>query len=287
MLEIQEIKIQKERNRINENYKFDLFTYLNQKYLHFVEKKKLNFFRYINKNKNFFLNPKISIITPTYNRSDILLDRCVKSVRDQTYQNYEHIIVSDGSTDDTEKKILSLKDPKIIFLKIRKHISYEKKIENTWFAGPVRPLNTALKHVKGKWIAKHDDDDIWDKNHLLKSLEFCQTNKLEFLSSAYEYKKFNKSYISKPGVICDKLMGGSSTFFYVAYLKFIKFNPHCYKKKINKVNDTDLFERMCYSNVKVGYRDEVSMHIFPRPGESTIGLDQILIDKKNYEKKYL
>ena len=48
-----------------------------------------------------------------------------------------------------------------------------------------------------------------------------------------------------------------------------------------------MFERMCYANAKIGYKNEVSMYIHPRPGESTIGLDQILIDKKNYEKKYL
>jgi glycosyltransferase involved in cell wall biosynthesis len=46
--------------------------------------------------------PKFSIITPTYNRADGRLQRCMTSVLAQVYDDYEHIIVDDGSTDDTE-----------------------------------------------------------------------------------------------------------------------------------------------------------------------------------------
>ena len=57
-------------------------------------------------------------------------------------------------------------------------------------------------------------------------------------------------------------------------------------KKKNRVNDVDLFERLTKLEVKTGYRHEPSMFNIPRPNEITLGIDQIVLKKKEYEKKY-
>ena len=91
--------------------------------------------------KKFFNQPLITIYTPTFNRAKILKNRAINSVLKQSYKNFEYIIVSDGSTDNTEQIVKSFKDKRIKFFKIKRKIQYKKNIENLWFAGPVRPNN--------------------------------------------------------------------------------------------------------------------------------------------------
>jgi glycosyltransferase involved in cell wall biosynthesis len=91
--------------------------------------------------------PLISIIIPTYNRAH-LLPRAIKSVTNQTYSNFELIIVNDGSTDNTPEVVKSFKDPRIIYL------TYEKGPK-----GPNFARNTGLNVAKGELITFMGDDD--------------------------------------------------------------------------------------------------------------------------------
>ena len=225
-------------------------------------------------------NPLITIITPTYNRSNLLISRALKSVLNQTYKNFEYIIIGDGCTDDTEKKLKKFKDKRIQFYNIKKKFLYKKNLYNLWFVGPVRALNYGLKKSRGDWIARIDDDIIWKKNHLEKSLQFCKKNNLEFSTAAAYSERFKKRIITKFEIINKKKVGGSNTFFFISYLKYFKFNIFCWMKKINRVNDVDFFERITKKNIRTGFRNSPSMYNLPRPGETTLGIDQIVLKKK-------
>jgi len=98
-------------------------------------------------------NPEVSIILPTHNRSHLLV-RSVGSVLSQTFQNYELIVISDGSTDNTDQIILNFHDSRIIYL----------KHETSKGASAAR--NTGIHKSKGKYIAFLDDDDEWVSNKL-------------------------------------------------------------------------------------------------------------------------
>ena len=96
---------------------------------------------------------KVSIITPTYNRSAILPD-AVNSVLSQTFNNFELLIVDDCSTDDTTKYLDTLKDPRI------------KVIKHEINSGVSAARNTGIKISKGELIAYLDSDNIWHANYL-------------------------------------------------------------------------------------------------------------------------
>ncbi len=91
--------------------------------------------------------PLISVIVPCYNQS-IYMDECLQSVLDQTYQNWECIIVNDGSPDNTEEVALRWveKDARFIYL----------KKEN---GGLSSARNAGIKKAKGEWILPLDSDD--------------------------------------------------------------------------------------------------------------------------------
>ena len=106
------------RRNLKIKFSHRIFSFFYQRYLNFIEKILLNYFRIKNSKNNFFNEPLISIYTPTFNRAKILKSRAIKSVLKQSYKNFEYIIVGDGCTDSTEKIVKKIKDKRIKFFKI-------------------------------------------------------------------------------------------------------------------------------------------------------------------------
>ncbi|MFT3753406.1 MAG: glycosyltransferase [Paludibacter sp.] len=112
--------------------------------------------------------PLVSIITPTYNHEKYIGD-CIQSVQSQTYENWEMIIVDDGSTDDTYSiaKKLSYNDPRIkVFT--QKNIGIFRLGET---------YNFALSKAQGKYIAVLEGDDIWLPEKLIMQIEAIEADK--------------------------------------------------------------------------------------------------------------
>lgn len=90
-------------------------------------------------------SPSFSIVMATYNRAK-LLPRSINSVLNQTYRNFELIIVDDGSTDNTEDVVRYYEDPRIVFRKQANH-------------GVLDARNSGLDLARGDYITLLDDDD--------------------------------------------------------------------------------------------------------------------------------
>ena len=231
--------------------------------------------------KNDNDSPLISVYVPTYNRAELLMERAISSVLKQTYKNFEFIIIGDHCTDKTESYVRSINDKRVSFYNIPvRRKRYPETPENHWFAGPVVAANEALRRVKGKWIARIDDDDIWTEDHLEILLEHAIKGNYEFISAAYEAERHGARYIVD---LKDEVppIGGTQTWLYRAYLKAFRYNINCWRKKWNRVNDTDIQDRFYKAGVRMGYIDKVVCTILPRPGEDTIGLSAY----KKYHKK--
>jgi glycosyltransferase involved in cell wall biosynthesis len=120
--------------------------------------------------------PKISIILCTYNRFQSLV-KCIQSVLNQSFTDFEFIIVNDFSTDETFEYLKS----------ISKEDSRLQILHNSENFGLQKSLNIALGQSKGKLIARIDDDDVWtviDKLSLQIN-EFDQNPNLVLLGTGY------------------------------------------------------------------------------------------------------
>uniref|UniRef100_UPI00404801FA glycosyltransferase family 2 protein n=1 Tax=Algoriphagus sp. TaxID=1872435 RepID=UPI00404801FA len=91
-----------------------------------------------------------SVIIPTFNR-EVLIARALKSLSNQTYKNFEVIVVDDGSSDDTKLVCDNFKSQFNNFVYI--------SLPNS--GGPAKPRNIGIEHSRGKWICFLDSDDYW------------------------------------------------------------------------------------------------------------------------------
>ena len=117
----------------------------------------------------------ISVVIPTYNRFDYLLN-AVKSVENQTYKNYEIIIINDGSDDERYYNYEFSQDIKLITLE-------KNSINKNNFQGPGAVRNHGINNANGKYIAFLDDDDIWMKEKLEIQLKTMENNNIRFSST--------------------------------------------------------------------------------------------------------
>ncbi len=128
------------------------------------------------------MNELVSIITPCYNSENYIND-CLLSVVNQTYQNWEMLIVDDKSTDKSTDLISrhSKKDKRIILFLLEKNI------------GSAEARNYAIKKAKGRYIAFLDSDDMWLPNKLELQINFMKKNNYSFVFSSYSVISSSKT----------------------------------------------------------------------------------------------
>lgn len=115
----------------------------------------------------------VSIIMPSYNTASFI-EETIQSVLNQTYTNWELIIVDDCSTDNTNEVVDTIKDCRIHYLKNEKN------------SGAAISRNKALREAKGQWIAYLDSDDLWMPEKLEKQIKFMEENVYVFSYTNYE-----------------------------------------------------------------------------------------------------
>ncbi|MGM9600097.1 MAG: glycosyltransferase family 2 protein [Faecousia sp.] len=103
--------------------------------------------------------PKVSVVMPAYN-AEKYIGEAIDSILNQTFTDFEFVIINDGSTDRTKEIILSYSDPRIVYL------------ENDTNSGIVVTLNKGLDYATGEYIARMDADDISVNTRFQKQVDY-------------------------------------------------------------------------------------------------------------------
>lgn len=120
----------------------------------------------------------ISIIIPVYN-AEKFLDETINTVLNQTYKNFELILVNDGSKDKSVDVIKKHNDKRI------------KLIDNKNNKGAALSRNDGIRKAKGRYICFLDADDLWNKEKLEKQINFMKEKECAFSFTGYEFANEN------------------------------------------------------------------------------------------------
>lgn len=195
-------------------------------------------------------SPLISVVMSVYNGEKYLAE-AIESILNQTYKNFEFIIVNDGSSDksiDIIKEYMT-KDNRVVL------IDRENK-------GLPYSLNEGISKAKGEYIARMDADDISLPDRFEKQMDYMQKNEIDICGCSIQLfndaKKFDIwHYPIKDSEIRFLLLVNSAFAHPSIMFKKSIFETYQYDIKFKSAQDYKLWTQIALSNLKMGNIDEV------------------------------
>lgn len=185
-----------------------------------------------------------SVIIPLYNKENHI-ENTIQSILNQSYTNYEIIIINDGSTDESESKVLEFKDSRI-------------RLYNQKNQGAAMARNLGIEKAKHDYIAFLDADDLWMENHLEtlsalihdfpKAGIYASGYQLIFKEGKISVPKFNGIPEDFYGIVPDyfdaSLNYAVATSSSIAVPKYVFEKIGNFKSKISSGQDVDMWIRI-------------------------------------------
>lgn len=197
--------------------------------------------------------PLISIIVPVYNVAPFV-EQSLESIRQQSYTNFEVIIVDDGSTDNSGVLCDSFCQQDSRFRVIHQ--------KNQWLSGA---RNTGLKEAQGEWICFIDSDDFVEQDYLMALYNKAQEGYLVSMVDFFYYPYGSNQ--QQEGIINDKEDLSSEDIF----RKLFPINDDSsIKEKVyfsvvwNKLYHKSVLESLCFKPLPAGEDKEFNLHVYLR-----------------------
>lgn len=210
------------------------------------------------------MKDKISIIVPFYNSAKTI-ERCIQSILNQTYQNYEVILVSDGGDDGSEEIV-------------KKYLEKDSRLRliNKGHGGVSRARNLGLEVASGDYIEFLDSDDHWEPNILQRMIETSKKNDADIVVCAFKHPSL-RNYLGNK-VLDTTSKEGLMKYYQTTFAAVVPWNK-LYKREVIKtlfdeevsVCEDDLFNLANMFNTKkiVGI-DDVLYHYYVAPRETSL-----------------
>lgn len=181
--------------------------------------------------------PKVSVLMSVYNGAQYLKE-AIESILNQTFSDFEFIIINDASTDSSRKIITGYKDPRIVL------------VDNAANLGLTRSLNKGLNLAQGEYIARMDSDDICLPDRLIKQVQFMDANPEIGVCGTWvkiigERNGEIWKYPSRPRVIKCMLLFGPVLAHPTAMLRMEAFKKYglLYNTEFKRTQDYELWAR--------------------------------------------
>jgi len=197
--------------------------------------------------------PAVSVILPAYN-CEKFIGKAIQSVLQQTFTDFELVIINDGSTDNTESIIHEFDDQRIVYLK------------NSNNQGLIYTLNKAIAHANGKYTARMDADDICLEERLAKQKTFLDQNEdiavvastIEFINEQDEKTgiwELDRQTITpaqiRRAILKQNCIAHPTVMMHTEITKQMK-----YKEYQKNIEDYDLWLRLLNRGYKIAKLDE-------------------------------
>jgi glycosyltransferase involved in cell wall biosynthesis len=220
-----------------------------------------------------------SVVIPTFNRAN-LVKKTIHSALNQSYTDFEVLVVDDGSTDDTEEVVKSISDHRLQYLK-------KQNAER----GAAR--NFGVNHSRGRYVNFLDSDDVLYNDHLSKASQFLQKyNYPELLYHSYDIQNPEGGVIMKQeklkGDISRKLIYGNLLSCNGVFIRadVARHFPFREERKLSGSEDWELWLRLS-SHYKFHYSNEITSSIIYHPDRSVLQADEEkLLSRKELSLKH-
>ena len=224
-------------------------------------------------------SPLVSVIMNCHNGEEFL-NETLKSLKKQSYKNWELIFFDNNSKDRSISFVYSLKDSRF-------KIFRQKKLINLYDA-----RNLAVQKAKGKYITFLDVDDLWKSNKLKHQVEFLQKNKTYkfcysnyFIKSMSNKKKIKFKQSLKSGKITQNLLDNYTIGILTVLMEKSILQKNRFNSNYNIIGDFDLFLKISLKN-HIGYiHDPLATYRIHNNNFSNKNIKQHIIELDNWMTK--
>jgi glycosyltransferase involved in cell wall biosynthesis len=183
-------------------------------------------------------DPVVTVLMPVYNGEKYLRE-AIESILNQTFTDFEFLIINDGSTDKSKEIILSYNDPRIRFVENENNIML------------IESLNIGIQLAKGKYVARMDCDDISLPERLEKQVEFMEINQgivacgTNLKTISYQDSQLWQNPINHNEMLCQMLFSTAIFHPTAIFRKQILINNKIfYSKEYPHAEDYELWYRL-------------------------------------------
>ena len=220
--------------------------------------------------------PRVSVIIPTFNRSDYLR-QAIASVLAQTFSAFEIVVVDDGSTDDTAGAVAVFNDPRIIYL-------FQEN------AGRSSARNHGLSQARGEYIAFLDDDDLYLPDKLAVQTDFLDAHQeigltgggAQMISADGSPLRIWETWRDRPELTLPGCLYSCPllTCSILMRRRWLAALDHWFDPKMDRAEDTDFWIRLLAAGCSMAWLPQVVCGYRQHPASSQA-------NSERYQRGYL
>lgn len=224
------------------------------------------------------MTPKISVILPVYN-GERFLREAIESILNQTFKDFELILVNDGSTDRSEEIMKSYQDHRIV------------RLDNGENLGLSKSYNRAIERARGEYIARMDADDVSDPKRLERQLSFLKRHPhVDIVGSGIVFIDENGQSRGQKHPQEDHALIKFSSLFSTPMMhptimgKTSVFKTYHYNEGLHNSEDYELWSRLLFeskthfANI---WEQLLKYRVFPHSFTQTLNLDKRTVSAHN------
>jgi hypothetical protein len=203
--------------------------------------------------------PLVSVVIPTYNRHELLRDRCLPALLGQNYRNLEVIVSGDAAAAEIEQVVRDCGEPRVHYIDRTMNGPYPDDPERAWMMRGTPPMNDGVTAAKGRWISIVCDNDEDAPNQAETLVAAAQAQHLEMPYGRLTIRSADGGEIEWE----NKLPPAYRHFTlqlatYHAGLRFFQYEPVA--MLYDEPNDWSLLRRMIAPEVRIGRLDDLVVH---------------------------
>jgi glycosyltransferase involved in cell wall biosynthesis len=222
--------------------------------------------------------PLVSVCVGTMNRAELLTERCLRSLREQTYRNLQIVVVGDHCTDETARRVAALGDERIDFFNLPHRGPYPPPGWERWCVAGTNSVNEALSHCEGAFIMHLDDDDRAVPERVETLLRAAQQQRADLCWHPFWSEQPDGTWKLLGNGVFELGQITTGSIFYHQYFARIPWDVHAYRlhepgdwNRLRKIGV--LRPRLHFVDVPLTYhyRERNQPPFEPQAGETFLG----------------
>ena len=199
-------------------------------------------------------NPLVSICVATMDRADVLMERCINSIRAQSYRNLQVVVVGDNCTDDTPRRLAALNDARIQFVNLLERGPYPYPGFDRWCVAGSNAMNHALSLCEGRFVTHLDDDDAMVPHRIETLVAAAMEARADFLWHPIWYERENGTWDRHGNGRLELTHVTTGSIFYHIY--FARFPWDVYSYRLREPGDWNRLRKIKLLRPRLYHVDE-------------------------------